>query len=59
SGIFKSGNPERLALAIVEATANYQDPKILARCSQGLGVPMKGLDVHLLKEEERLQERGW
>lgn len=59
SGIFKSQEPERVARAIVEATANYKDPKTLAKCSKGLGVPMKGLDVHLLKEEERLQERGW
>jgi pyridoxal 5'-phosphate synthase pdxS subunit len=59
SGIFKSSDPERLAHAIVEATANYKDPAVLARVSTGLGVPMKGLDIHQLKEEERLQERGW
>jgi len=59
SGIFKSEDPDRLAHAIVEATANYQDPKVLARCSRDVGNPMRGLDVHLLKEEERLQERGW
>jgi len=27
--------------------------------SRGIGDPMKGLDVHELKDEERLQERGW
>lgn len=59
SGIFKSGNPEKLANAIVEAVTNWQDPKVLARVSQGLGAPMKGLDIHQLKPEERLQERGW
>lgn len=59
SGVFKSGNPERLAHAIVEATTNYQDPEILVRCSKGLGEPMRGLDIHALRPEERLQERGW
>ena len=59
SGIFKSGNPEKLALAIVEATTNYKDAKTLVKVSQGLGPAMKGLDIHQLKQEERLQERGW
>jgi len=59
SGIFKSENPEILAKAIVEATTNYKDASILARVSKGLGAPMKGLDIHQLKQEERLQERGW
>ena len=59
SGIFKSEYPEKLALAIVEATANWEDAKTIARVSQGLGVPMKGLDIHKLSPEERLQERGW
>jgi pyridoxal 5'-phosphate synthase pdxS subunit len=59
SGIFKSQDPERLAHAIVEAVANYQDPKVLARVSQGLGMPMRGLDLAKLKPEERLAERGW
>ena len=59
SGIFKSGNPEKLAHAIVEATTNYQDAAVLARVSKGLGAAMKGLDIHQLRPEERLQERGW
>ncbi|MBY0371743.1 pyridoxal 5'-phosphate synthase lyase subunit PdxS [bacterium] len=59
SGIFKSENPEKLAHAVVEATANFQDPQILARCSRGLGVAMRGLDITKLRPEERLQERGW
>lgn len=59
SGIFKSADPDRLAHAIVEATANYKDPKVLAKCSSGLGEPMRGLDINLLKKEERLAERGW
>ena len=59
SGIFKSEDPDRRAHAIVEATANYKDPAVLAKVSKGLGIPMKGLDINLLKPEERLQERGW
>ncbi len=58
SGIFKSEHPELLARAIVEATANFQDAAILARCSKGLGLPMKGLDIHQLRAEERFQDRG-
>jgi pyridoxal 5'-phosphate synthase pdxS subunit len=59
SGIFKSESPEKVAHAIVEATANYKDPKRLASCSRDLGAAMKGLDIHQLKEGERLSERGW
>lgn len=59
SGIFKSSEPERFANAIVEATANFKDAKIIAKVSQGLGSAMKGLDIHKLTSEERLQDRGW
>ena len=56
SGIFKSSNPKLMAKAIVKATAYYNDPKILAEVSEGLGNPMKGIDI---PTEERLAERGW
>ena len=59
SGIFKSGDPARRAKAIVEATTHYNDPKILAEISRGLGEPMRGLDVRTMAEEERLAVRGW
>ncbi len=59
SGVFKSSDPTRLAHAIVEAVANWQDPKVLARVSTGLGTAMKGIEMSTLKEGERLQERGW
>ncbi len=59
SGIFKSSDPERRAKAIVEAVAYYDNPKVLARVSRGLGEPMKGIDISKLKEEELLQVRGW
>lgn len=59
SGIFKSSDPERLAHAVVEATANYKDAKILVKASTGLGAAMPGLDIRQMKATDRLQERGW
>ncbi|MDK2973790.1 MAG: pyridoxal 5-phosphate synthase pdxS subunit [Methanofollis sp.] len=59
SGIFKSSNPDKMARAVVEAVHHYTDAKVIAEVSRGIGDPMKGLDVHELKGEERLQERGW
>jgi pyridoxal 5'-phosphate synthase pdxS subunit len=59
SGIFKSENPPRMASAIVEAVNNYDDAKKLAEISKGLGIPMKGIEVSVLSEEEMLQVRGW
>ena len=59
SGIFKSENPPVRAKAIVEATTHYNDPGIIAKVSEGLGEPMKGLDVATMKDEERLAVRGW
>jgi pyridoxal 5'-phosphate synthase pdxS subunit len=58
SGIFKSANPEMTARAIVEAVNHYNEPMVIAEVSKGLGEAMKGLDVHLLREEEVLQTRG-
>jgi len=59
SGIFKSENPEKLARAVVMATTHWQDPVKVAEQCRGIGTPMKGLDIHQLRPEERLQERGW
>ena len=59
SGIFKSDDPDRRARAIVQAVANYNRPEVLAQVSQGLGVPMKGLSVRDLTEEQLLAKRGW
>ncbi|ADG13523.1 pyridoxal 5'-phosphate synthase lyase subunit PdxS [Methanocaldococcus infernus] len=58
SGIFKSENPLEMAKAIVEATYNYDKPEIIAEVSKNLGLPMKGIDVTQLKEEEKMQYRG-
>lgn len=43
SGIFKSGDPVKRARAIVKAVAHYNDPKILAEVSTGLGDAMVGI----------------
>ncbi len=59
SGIFKSENPELVAKAITEATANYEDAEVLAKVSKGLGKAMPGLEISQIPEEERLQTRGW
>jgi len=58
SGIFKSANPEMTARAIVEAVNHYDEPKVIAEVSKGLGEAMKGLDIHMLREDEVLQTRG-
>jgi pyridoxal 5'-phosphate synthase pdxS subunit len=59
SGIFKSGDPPKRAKAIVEAVTHYDDPKILAEISKGLGEAMVGIGVSEIPEEERLAVRGW
>jgi pyridoxal 5'-phosphate synthase pdxS subunit len=59
SGIFKSGDPERRAKAIVEATTHYGDPEILARVSAGLGEPMVGISTQTLDPSQLLETRGW
>ena len=59
SGIFKSGDPERRAKAIVEATTHFGDPEILARVSAGLGEPMVGISTQTLDPSQLLETRGW
>lgn len=44
SGIFKSGNPEKRASAIVQAVTNYKDAKLLAAISENLGEAMVGIN---------------
>jgi len=58
SGIFKSTNPEKYAKAIVEATLHYDDPKIIAKVSEGLGDPMKGIDIKTLSKDQLMQTRS-
>lgn len=59
SGIFKSGNPAARAKAIVEAVTHYNEPKILAEVSKGLGDAMVGIGVTELPPQARLAGRGW
>lgn len=54
SGIFKSGNPEKRANAIVKAVTNYTDAKMIAGLSEDLGEAMVGInesEIQLLMAE--------
>ena len=59
SGIFKSGEPAKRAVAIVKAVTHYNDPYILAEVSRNLGEPMVGRNVSTMPEVERIAGRGW
>jgi pyridoxal 5'-phosphate synthase pdxS subunit len=59
SGIFKSSDPARRAKAMVDAATFYNDAKKLVEISTGLGIPMRGIDVASLGEDERMASRGW
>ncbi len=59
SGIFKSGDPLKRAVAIVKATTFYKDAKVLAEISRNLGEPMVGRTARDLKPEETMSSRGW
>jgi pyridoxal 5'-phosphate synthase pdxS subunit len=59
SGIFKSGNPEQRARAIVKATTFFDDASVIADVSRGLGEAMVGINVDEVPEPHRLAERGW
>jgi pyridoxal 5'-phosphate synthase pdxS subunit len=69
SGIFEVGlelKPEeqrreqlRMARAIVQAVANYDNPGILAQISEGLPRAMKGVAAESIPAEEQLAKRGW
>ncbi len=49
SGIFKSGNPEKRATAIVKAVTNYNDPDMIAKLSEDLGEAMVGINEDEIK----------
>jgi len=59
SGIFKSGNPAQRAAACVKATTFWDDAKVVADASRGLGEAMVGINVADLPAPHRLSERGW
>ena len=56
SGIFKSGNPEKRANAIVKAVTNYTDAKMIAELSEDLGEAMVGINAQEI--ELLMAERG-
>lgn len=56
SGIFKSGDPELRASAIVKAVASFTDAKVLAQVSENIGEAMVGIqcdDMLKVKFEHR------
>ena len=59
SGIFKSGNPDKRARAIVKATAHYDNPSIIAEVSENIGEAMVGINIDDLEDDEKLAKRGW
>ncbi len=56
SGIFKSGNPEKRAQAIVKAVTNYTDADMIAKLSADLGEAMVGINEQEI--ELLMAERG-
>ena len=59
SGIFKSADPAAMAHAVVRATLHYQDAKVIAEVSEGIGESMAGLEMTSLTPADRMQERGY
>lgn len=56
SGIFKSGNPEKRANAIVKSVTNYQNPEMIASLSEDLGEAMVGINEQEI--QVLMAERG-
>lgn len=56
SGIFKSSDPQKMAKAIVEAVAYYNNPKKIAEISTDLCSAMPGLEMSTL--ETKMANRG-
>ncbi|MDE5778550.1 MAG: pyridoxal 5'-phosphate synthase lyase subunit PdxS [Lachnospiraceae bacterium] len=56
SGIFKSGNPEKRASAIVKAVTNFNDASLIAKLSEDLGEAMVGINEQEI--ELLMAERG-
>lgn len=59
SGIFKSGNPEKRAAAMVKAVTHYKDARLLSEISQDLGEPMVGINVYEVSDRYKMSERGY
>ncbi|MEX2324470.1 MAG: pyridoxal 5'-phosphate synthase lyase subunit PdxS [Nitriliruptoraceae bacterium] len=59
SGIFKSGDPEKRARAIVAATTQFDDADVIAKVSRGLGEAMVGIEIDSLSDTQKYANRGW
>ena len=59
SGIFKSEDPQKRALAVVQATTHWEDATELLNASRGLGDAMPGIEMETLADNERMAARGW
>lgn len=59
SGIFKSGDPEKRARAIVMATTQFDDADVIAKVSRGLGEAMVGIEIDSLSDTQKYANRGW
>ena len=59
SGIFKSGDPARMARAVVAATTYHDQPDVIAEVSSGLCAPMPGIAISSIPTQELLAARGW
>ena len=58
SGIFKSGDPEKMARSIVEAVTHYSNPEILTHAQEKIGKAMEGIEFAKIPEQDLLQHRG-
>ena len=59
SGIFTTDAPELRAAAVVRATSEFADPRVIAEVSRGIGDAMVGINVADIPAPHRLAERGW
>lgn len=59
SGIFKSGDPQLRARAIVKATTQFDDPSAIADASRNLGEAMVGIEISMIPAAQKYAERGW
>ena len=57
--VFKSGDPEARAKAVVKATTHFDDPKAVLEAHEELGEAMKGLDIRQMEEKDMMSTRGW
>jgi pyridoxal 5'-phosphate synthase pdxS subunit len=58
SGIFKSGNPQKRAKAIVQAVTHFRDAKVLAEVSEDLGEAIVGIQCGSMSDGDKLAVRG-